>query len=79
MRFTLEDVPDLLQRNILLVSQADDFVKRAQELKRVGEDRGFVDGMGERGDQADDEVESLNVLEAGLREWPEPNHAQTHL
>ena len=62
MGFTLEDVPDLLQRDVLLVSQADDFVECAQKLKRVGEDRGLVDGVGERSDQTDDEVERLDVL-----------------
>jgi hypothetical protein len=55
VRFTLEDVPHLLQRHVLLVPQADDFVKRAEQFKGGREDRGFVERRCERGRKADDE------------------------
>lgn len=63
VRFTLEDVPYLLQRNVLLVPQADDFVKRAEQFKGGREDRGFVQRGCERGREADDERQGLQVLE----------------
>lgn len=53
----------MLQRDILLVSQADDLVERAEQFKGRREDRGFVERGCERGREADDEREGLQVLE----------------
>jgi hypothetical protein len=63
VRFTFKDVSNLLQTRVLLITERDNLVERTEQLKRVGQDSRFRHGRSQRGDQANDERQSGNVLQ----------------
>ena len=55
MRFTFQDVSNLLKARVLLVTKGDDFIKGAQKFKGVRQNGWLRHGRSQGRDQPDDE------------------------